>query len=138
MDDSLTEPEVAARRWSFRIPSYILLPFYLMLIGVALRYAVYVRNTGHWEFTQYLRALCVYDCNAYERLALNGYEGRPSGFDKGDANNWAFFPFYSILVWAIAKVTGLSVLVAGSIFTCLLSVWAAILSWPLFEGRFRA
>lgn len=138
MDDSLTEPNVAARRWTFRIPAYILLPFYLMLIGVALRYAVYVRNTGHWEFTQYLRALCVYDCNAYERLALNGYEGRPSGFDKGDANNWAFFPFYSILVWALAKVTGLTVLVAGSIFTCLLSVWAAILSWPLFENRFRA
>ena len=72
MDDSLTEPKVAARRWTFRIPAYILLPFYLMLIGVALRYAVYIRNTGNWEFTQYLRALCVYDCNAYERLALNG------------------------------------------------------------------
>ena len=36
MDDSLTEPKVAARRWTFRIPAYILLPFYLMLIGVAL------------------------------------------------------------------------------------------------------
>ena len=112
MDDSLAEPRVAARRWTFRIPAYILLPFYLMLIGVALRYAVYVRNTNHWGFVEYLRALCVYDCNAYERLALNGYEGRPDGFDKGDANNWAFFPFYSILVWAIAKVTGMSVLIA--------------------------
>ena len=138
MDDSLAEPRVAARRWTFRIPAYILLPFYLMAIGVALRYAVYVRNTNHWGFVEYLRALCVYDCNAYERLALNGYEGRPDGFDKGDANNWAFFPFYSILVWAIAKVTGMSVLIAGSIFTCLLTVWAAILSWPLFENRFRA
>ncbi|HZY68564.1 MAG TPA: hypothetical protein VFE52_08250, partial [Devosia sp.] len=84
----MSEPKAAARRWTFKVPAYILLPFYLMLIGVALRYAVYVRNTNHWEFTQYLRALCVYDCNAYERLALNGYEGRPSGFDKGDANNW--------------------------------------------------
>ena len=74
-----------------------------MLIGVALRYAVYVRTTSHWGFTDYLRALCVYDCNAYERLSLYGYEGRPSGFDKGDANNWAFFPFYSILVWAINR-----------------------------------
>ena len=138
MDDSLSEPKVAARRWPLRIPAYILLPFYLMLIGVALRYAVYIRNTGHWGMTDYLRALCVYDCNAYERLALNGYEGRPSGFDKGDANNWAFFPLYSILVWAITRVTGLTVLVAGSIFTCLLTVWAAILSWPLFEQRFRA
>ena len=48
MDDSLTEPKVAARRWTFRIPAYILLPFYLMLIGVALRYAVYIRNTGNF------------------------------------------------------------------------------------------
>ena len=139
MDDILADRDVtAARRWTLRIPGYILLPFYLMLIGVALRYAVYIRNTGNWELTQYLRALCVYDCNAYERLALNGYEGRPSGFDKGDANNWAFFPFYSILVWALAKVTGMTVLVAGSIFTSILTVWAAILSWPLFENRFRA
>jgi hypothetical protein len=138
MDDIIAEPKATARRWSFRIPAYILIPFYLMAIGVALRYAVHIRNTGNWGFIEYLRALCVYDCNAYERLALNGYEGRPSGFDKGDANNWAFFPFYSIMVWAISKLTGLTVLVAGSILTCLLTVWAAILSWPLFENRFRA
>ncbi len=140
MDDSVAQfkAEPAARRWSFRIPAYVLLPFYLMLIGVALRYAVYVRTTDNWGFTEYLRALCVYDCNAYERLALNGYEDRPDGFDKGDANNWAFFPFYSILAWAVSKLTGLSVLVAGSILTSLLTVWAAILSWPLFENRFRA
>src|SRR5436190_12850121 len=135
MDDTIVEPKVTARRWTFRIPAYILLPFYLMLIGVALRYAVYVRNTNHWGFTEYLRALCVYDCNAYERLALNGYEGRPDGFDKGDANNWAFFPLYSILAWAVAQISGLSVLVAGSILTSLLTITAALVSWPLFEGR---
>src|SRR5690606_10887120 len=138
MDEAIAEPKAAPRRLALRIPPYVLVPFYLMAIGVALRYAVYVRNTGHWGFVEYLRALCVYDCNAYERLALNGYEGRPSGFDKGDANNWAFFPFYSILAWAVSKLTGLSVLVAGSVLTCLLTVWAAIVSWPLFEGRFRA
>jgi hypothetical protein len=138
MDETIAESKAAARRWTWRVPAYILLPFYLMLIGIALRYAVYVRNTGHWEVTDYLRALCVYDCNAYERLALYGYEGRPSGFDKGDANNWAFFPLYSILTWAISKITGLSVLVAGSIFTSLTTVWAAIISWPLFERKFRA
>ena len=117
MDDSVAETKAAARRWTWRIPAYILLPFYLMLIGVLLRYAVYVRTTNHWAFTDYLRALCVYDCNAYERLSLNGYEGRPSGFDKGDANNWAFFPLYSIFVWAINQLTGLSMLVGGSILT---------------------
>ena len=138
MDETFAVPKAAARKWTWRIPAYILLPFYLMLIGVLLRYAVYVRTSNHWGFTEYLRALCVYDCNAYERLALYGYEGRPSGFDKGDANNWAFFPLYSILTWALAKVTGLSVLVAGSIFTSLTAVWAAILSWPLFEKNFRA
>ncbi len=138
MDDSLVEPRAAERRWTWRIPAYILLPIYLMVIGVLLRYAVYVRTTNHWAFTDYLRSMCVYDCNAYERLSLNGYEGRPSGFDKGDANNWAFFPLYSILVWVINRVTGLSMLVGGSVLTCLLSIWAAILSWPLFDGRFRA
>ena len=138
MDDSIVAPKPAARRWSPKIPAYILVPFYLMAIGIALRYAVWVRNGGQWDIVAYLRALCVYDCNAYERLALYGYEGRPSGFDKGDANNWAFFPFYSIIVWAISKVTGLSVLVAGSLFTSLTAVWAAILAWPLFENRLRA
>jgi hypothetical protein len=137
MDEIFADSKVASKRWTWRIPAYILLPFYLMLIGMALRYAVYVRTTGHWGFTDYLRALCVYDCNAYERLALYGYEGRPSGFDKGDANNWAFFPFYSIMVWAINRVTGLSMLVGGSILTSLLTVWAAIVSWPLFDKKFR-
>jgi len=138
MDETIAQEKAAARRWTWRIPGYVLLPFYLMLIGVGLRYAVYARTSGHWGFTDYLRALCVYDCNAYERLALYGYEGRPSGFDKGDANNWAFFPIYSIMVWAINRLTGLSMLVGGSILTCLLTVWGAILSWPLFEKKFRA
>ncbi|MBI4920971.1 MAG: hypothetical protein HY834_04430 [Devosia nanyangense] len=138
MEETIAETRAAAKRWTWRIPSYVLLPFYLMLIGVALRYAVYARTTNHWGVVDYLRALCVYDCNAYERLALNGYEGRPSGFDKGDANNWAFFPLYSILVWAINRITGLSMLIGGSILTSLLTVWAAILAWPLFDGKFRA
>ncbi|MEO6013330.1 MAG: hypothetical protein ABIQ30_07075 [Devosia sp.] len=138
MDETIAEPRAAARRWTFRIPAYVLIPFYLMIVGVALRYAVYVRNTNHWGITEYLRALCVYDCNAYERLALNGYEGRPDGFDKGDANNWAFFPLYSILAWAVSRITGLSVLVAGSILTNLLTVWAAIISWSLFDRNLRA
>lgn len=138
-DITATTPVAPPRpKWRLRIPAYVLLPFYLMLVGIALRYAVHIRNSGNWDFFAYLRALCVYDCNAYERLALYGYEGRPSGFDKGDANNWAFFPLYSILVWAVSKVTGLTVLFAGTILTSLLTVWAAIVSWPLFEGKFRA
>jgi hypothetical protein len=131
--DSVVAPK---NRW--QIPPFILIPFYLMAIGVLLRYAVYARSSGHWGFVDYLRALCVYDCNAYERLALYGYEGRPSGFDKGDANNWAFFPLYSILAWAAAQISGLSVLIAGSILTSLLTIAAALVSWPLFEGRMRA
>src|SRR5690606_4432123 len=115
-------PGLSRPRWRLRIPAYVLVPFYLMAIGVALRYAVHIRNTGNWDFFHYLRALCVYDCNAYERLALYGYEGRPSGFDKGDANNWAFFPLYSILVWAVTKITGMSALFAGSVLTSLLAV----------------
>ncbi|MEQ1769098.1 MAG: hypothetical protein ABL879_04605 [Devosia sp.] len=127
------------RRW--HIPDYILLPFYLMAIGVLLRYAVYVRSSSNWGFGEYLRAMCVYDCNAYERLSLNGYEGRPAGFDKGDANNWAFFPVFSILSWALSKLSNTSVLIAGSVLGNLLSVAAAIVSWPLFdngESRKRA
>lgn len=38
----------------------------------------------------------------------------------------------------MSQITGLSVLVAGSVLTMLLTVWAAILSWPLFERNFRA
>jgi hypothetical protein len=126
------------RKWNWRVPTIVLIPFYLMLAGFMLRYAVYARTSDHWGFTEYLRALCVYDCNAYERLALYGYEGRPSGFDKGDANNWAFFPLFSILSWASAKVTGVSVLVAGSVLANLITVWAAVVAWPLFEGKLRA
>jgi hypothetical protein len=138
MTETPADRRAVARRRSWRVPAYVLLPFYLMAIGVALRYAVHVRSSNDWDFVHYLRALCVYDCNAYERLALTGYEDRPDGFDKGDANNWAFFPLYSVLAWAVSQITGLSVLVAGSVLTMLLTVWAAILSWPLFEKNFRA
>jgi hypothetical protein len=128
----------AQRKRDWQIPAYILIPFYLMAIGILLRYAVYARISGHWSFIDYLRALCVYDCNAYEKLALTGYEGRPSGFDKGDANNWAFFPLYSILAWALSKLMSTSVLIAGTVLTSLLSVAACIVAWPLFKGRARA
>lgn len=131
-----TAPARKWRRW--RLSNVVLIPFYLMAVGFLLRYAVYVRTSGHWGLIEYVRALCVYDCNAYERLALNGYEGRPSGFDKGDANNWAFFPLYSILAWAISKLANLSVLLSGTILSNLLTVASAIIAWPLFEGKMRA
>ena len=47
MDETFARDKAAARRWTWRIPGYVLLPFYLMLIGLALRYAVYVRTSGH-------------------------------------------------------------------------------------------
>ena len=88
MTEAMVETAPARkRRW--QISNVILIPFYLMAVGFLLRYAVYVRTSGHWGMIEYIRALCVYDCNAYERLALNGYEGRPSGFDKGDAHGQA-------------------------------------------------
>ncbi|HWA20507.1 MAG TPA: hypothetical protein VG757_16095 [Devosia sp.] len=134
----VTAESATAQRRRWQLSNVILIPFYLMAVGFLLRYAVYVRTSGHWGFIDYIRALCVYDCNAYERLALNGYEGRPSGFDKGDANNWAFFPLYSILAWAISKLANLSVLVSGTILSNLLTVASAIIAWPLFENRMRA
>jgi hypothetical protein len=133
-----TAESATARKRRWQLSNVVLIPFYLMAVGFLLRYAVYVRTSGHWGFVDYLRALCVYDCNAYERLALNGYEGRPSGFDKGDANNWAFFPLYSILAWAIGRLANLSVLVSGTILSNLLTVASAIIAWPLFDNRTRA
>jgi hypothetical protein len=59
MDESLTQEKAAARRWTWRIPGYVLLPFYLMLIGIGLRYALYVLNSVHWGFNDYLSELCV-------------------------------------------------------------------------------
>ena len=48
MDETFARDKAAARRWTWRIPGYVLLPFYLMLIGLALRYGhhCYVMETG--------------------------------------------------------------------------------------------
>ena len=45
---------------------------------------------------------------AYSEKLVDHYENprNVGSFDKGDANNWAFFPVFSIMVWALNKLTG--------------------------------
>ncbi len=63
---------------------------------------------GGWKFPD---AFCQWDCGWYLGLVDGGYMRQPMP-DYFQAN-WAFFPFYPLLVRGLATATGLSSLLAG-------------------------
>jgi hypothetical protein len=81
------------------------------------------------------RAICVYDCGWYVRLAAEGYGSNGDWAPLGPVPNWAFFPLFPMLlrlflpfgmgaIWA-------GLLVAGLLFVAFATVGALYLARSL-------
>ena len=68
---------------------------------------------------------CTYDCGWYRGITEHGYQLEPSGHEKGDAANWAFFPVFPLAAKGL-NIFGIagdySLLLMGKLFF-LLSIY---------------
>ena len=104
----------------------------ILIAGVLLRYAVFLQVGGAPGFGNYLDSVCVWDCHWYDSIITGGYDPVPGLHGRPSDANWAFFPLYPTLVWALKTLTGLPVLVIGFVFSNALVLAAALASRPLF------
>ena len=128
-EDSVARQSLAAK--------LVLVPLVCALAGLIIRYLAYVGTIPDASPSQFVAALCEWDCNWYVGIAEAGYDVFPVA-GMINAGNWAFFPAYPLLVGALARLSGLPVLYVAFGLSTLLAMLAARLAWPLLGGSIRA
>ena len=115
----------------------LLLPLLFVLSGTLIRFFAFRYAQPDAEWTQYFSALCRWDCTWYIRMAETGYDTFPVP-SRVNAGNWAFFPFYPILVGLVAKIIPLPTIALASLMSIATTYVAVVLAWPLLGKNLRA
>ena len=118
-----------------RMAGLFLPPLMAWIAGNLLRYGLYEAGHGGAGFGQYLRALCVLDCQWYETIIRGGYDLTATRHVLADGANWAFFPLLPLLVAGLAPLLGGDVLIAGFVVSSLATFATAMLARPLLSMR---
>lgn len=115
----------------------VAIPLAAALLGILIRYLGYVTVAEDDSVSRFVSSMCRWDCEWYIALAERGYDGFPTP-KMLNAGNWAFFPFYPMMVAALRAITGLQTIVAATGLSILLSIAAARVAWPLLGRDLRA
>ena len=113
----------------------LLLPLVFVLSGTVLRFLAIRYQLPDSDWGNYFGVLCRWDCPWYVKMAESGYDPFPVP-SRINAGNWAFFPFYPMLVGLIAKVVALPTIVTASLVSVATAYAAIVVAWPLL-GRDR-
>src|SRR5690606_31954564 len=114
-----------------------LLPVLFVLSGTLIRFLAFRYAQPDTDWTHYFDALCRWDCGWYIRMAQTGYDPFPVP-SRVSAGNWAFFPFYLMLVGLIGKLIPLPTIVLASLISIATAYAAVIAAWPLLGRNLRA
>lgn len=117
------------------LPRRLLIVLAIALVGMALRYAVYLFAYRDAEVGRYLETLCIWGCEWYSSIAEEGYDLTPRTQGYSVRANWAFFPLFPMSLAALKAVSGLPLLVAGFLMSNAYVVAAAVVARPLFDDN---
>ncbi|KKB77110.1 hypothetical protein VW35_15340 [Devosia soli] len=115
----------------------LLLPLAFIVSGTLIRFLAFRYAQPDTEWTNYFGALCRWDCGWYIRMAETGYDPFPIP-SRVNAGNWAFFPFYPMLVGLIGKIIPLPTIVLASLLSIGFTYVAVVVAWPLLGRSLRA
>jgi len=135
--DAIATPAfIQSNRW----PIFVV-PAVLAIAGELLRYLAYASINAQPSPQGFVDAMCVWDCYWFRDIVTHGYQAYPETLNFGGPAgiaNWAFFPLYPLLIAAIGKLVAASPAAIGAVVSPLLTLGAALASWPLFRGDRRA
>lgn len=115
----------------------LLLPVLFVLSGTLIRFLAFRYAQPDTDWKQYFDALCRWDCTWYIRMAETGYDTFPVP-SRVSAGNWAFFPFYPMLVGVIGKFIPLPTIVLASLISMVTAYAAIVAAWPLLGRNIMA
>ncbi|WP_375452152.1 hypothetical protein [uncultured Devosia sp.] len=120
-----------------RAAMIVILPMVFLLLGLALRFLAFRMSRPELDPSGFIQSMCRWDCGWYIKLAQTGYDPYPVP-SRINAGNWAFFPFYPLLVGAVRTLLPFPTIVTATIVSLLTTYAAAIAAWPLFNKDLHA
>ena len=136
-DRSVQQMLLPANASRFRTMLIFLLPLLFLVLGLALRFIAFRVTFPDREAANFIQSMCRWDCGWYIKMAETGYDPYPIP-SRINAGNWAFFPFYPLLVGAVHLLIPIQTIVLASVISLLTTYAAAVVAWPLFERDLRA
>ena len=115
----------------------LLLPLLFVVSGTLIRFLAFRYAQPDADWTNYFGARCRWDCGWYVSMAQRGYDTFPVP-GRVNAGNWAFFPFYPMLVGLIGKLIPLPTIVLASLLSIITAYAAVVVAWPLLGRNIRA
>lgn len=115
----------------------LLTPLLFVVLGTVIRFAAFRFQLPDEPFTRYFDEMCRWDCHWYVKMAEEGYNRFPVP-NRVNAGNWAFFPFYPMLVGLVAKLIPLPTIVVASLVSLCTAYAAVVVAWPLLGKDRRA
>ncbi|SEQ14683.1 hypothetical protein SAMN05428969_2185 [Devosia sp. YR412] len=115
----------------------LLLPLLFILSGTLIRFLAFRYAQPDNDWTNYFGAMCRWDCGWYVKMAQTGYDPFPVP-GRINAGNWAFFPFYPMLVGLIGKLIPIPTIVLASLLSIVTAYAAVVAAWPLLGRNIRA
>ena len=111
-----------------------LLPLVFLVAGTVIRFLAIRFQLPDANPVEYVSRLCRWDCIWYIGMAEDGYSRFPVP-DRVAAANWAFFPFYPLLVGTLGKLIPIPTIWLASLLSLALSYAAIVAAWPLLRSR---
>lgn len=115
----------------------VAIPAIFSIFGLIVRFAAYKATIDDATIANFFDGLCRWDCEWYVRMAETGYDPFPVPRMIA-AGNWAFFPLYPMTIGLLRLVTSLPTMTVATITSVVLTNFAVISAWPLFEKNLRA
>ncbi|MDB5528349.1 MAG: hypothetical protein JWR51_1452 [Devosia sp.] len=131
----MLQPAIATSR--SRAALIFILPLLFLVIGLALRFLAFRVAQPEADPSAFITAMCRWDCSWYIKMAQTGYDPFPVP-SRINSGNWAFFPFYPLLVGAVRLLLPFATLVTATGLSLLTTYTAAVVAWPLFDKDLRA
>ncbi len=114
-----------------------ILPLIFLVAGLALRFLAFRTAQPDADPAGFIQSMCRWDCGWYIKIAQTGYDPFPVP-SRINAGNWAFFPFYPLLVGVVRTMLPFPTIVTATIMSLLTTYAAAVVAWPLFKRDLRA
>ncbi|MGV8951564.1 MAG: hypothetical protein ACOH2M_10720 [Cypionkella sp.] len=130
----MLQPATAGRS---RTALVVLVPLLFLALGLVLRFLAFRTMQPIADPSGFIQSMCRWDCGWYIKMAETGYDPYPIP-SRINAGNWAFFPFYPLLVGALHLLIPIQTIALASIISLLTTYAAALVAWPLFERNTRA
>lgn len=108
----------------------IVVTLIIVILSRLLMYLVYKISYNFFNRgLNFINSINIWDSEWYRGIIEKGYNTHPVAHEAGDAANWAFFPFYPVIVRLVHYMFSVDIYLLGMIISTIFFIGALLISY---------